>query len=54
MWDSETMASVMEDAVLGRNVMIVSEELIPEAVLPQASPMESQWPSQLRKGEVET
>lgn len=54
MWDTETMKSVMEDAVLGRNVMAVSEELISEAVLPQASPMESHWPSQLRNGEAET
>lgn len=54
MWCTETRKSVMEDADLGRNVMLVSEELISEAVLPQASPMECHWPSQLRNGEVET
>lgn len=53
MWDTETMTSVMKDAVLGRNVMVVSEELVSEAALPQASPVGSQWPSPLRNGEVE-
>lgn len=54
MWYTETMKSVMEDAGLGRNAMLVSKELISEAVLPQASPLERPWASQLRNGEVET
>lgn len=38
------MKSVMEDAVLGRNVMVVSEELISEAVLPSKPPWNATGP----------